>query len=137
MSLEIQHRQKEGIEILDLKGHLTMGKEDLVFRDELQRLVDSQKFKVVLNLGEVSEIDSLGVGTLVFAHTRLANLGGRLAMANLQLSHLEAFALLKLEIVFEVYDSELDAVNSFFPDRVVKRVDLLSMIEKLRQKQSS
>ena len=134
MSLEIHHREREGIEILDLKGRLTLGDEDLLFRDELQRLCRSEKRNIILNLGEVSDIDSLGVGTLVFAHARLAGIGGRLALENLQISHLKLFLLLKLEVVFDVYDEELDAVNSFFPDRVVARVDPLELIERLRAK---
>ena len=137
MSLEIHHRQKEEIEILDLKGCLTMGNEDLVFREEFKRVVEAKMYKVILNLRDVSVIDSAAVGTLVFAHTRLANLGGRLAILNPQLSHLELFVLLKLELFFDVYDDEIDAVNSFFPDRVVTRFDLLTMIEKLAPKRGS
>jgi anti-anti-sigma factor len=137
VSLEIHHREKEGIEILDLKGRLSIGDDDLVLRDALKSLCQSKKYNVILNLREVSEIDSLGVGTLVFAQTRLASQGGRLALLNLQVSHLQLFILLRLEMVFDVYDDELDSVNSFFPDRVVTRVDVLTMLDRLGAKPGS
>lgn len=131
MALEIHHREKDGIEILDLKGRLTIGEEDVAFREEFQRLVDSGKIKIIINLKEVTDVDSVGVGTLIFAQGRLAKLGGRLALVNLQPSHVELLALLKLELVFDIYDDEIDAVNSFFPERVVKRVDVLSLVQSL------
>lgn len=134
MALEIHHREREGIEILDLKGRITIGEEDLLLRDELQRLIKSGKRKVILNLQEISLIDSVGVGTLIYARTTLGNLGGGLALVNLKLSHLELFLLLKLEVVFDIYHEELDAVNSFFPERVVNRVDVLSLVQYLREK---
>ena len=135
MSLEIHHRQKEGIEILDLKGRLTMGEEDLVFQNELQRLIRSRKYKIVLNLESISEIDSQALGTLIAVQARVAKQGGRLVLVNVQPSHMQLFVLLKLEMFFEVYSDEIDAVNSFFPERVVTRVDILSLVQSLTGKQ--
>ena len=62
MSLEIIRREQEGIEIFDLKGRLTFGQEDLHFRSELDRLVRAGKSRVVLNLNDVSEMDTTGLG---------------------------------------------------------------------------
>jgi anti-sigma B factor antagonist len=83
----------------------------------------------VLNLKDVSEIDSTGLGTLVFGLARLRKAGGRLALVNLNRSHLELFLLTRLAIAFEFYEDEQDAVNSFFPDRVLKPYDILRYVE--------
>jgi anti-anti-sigma factor len=67
MSLEILQREQEGIQIVDLKGHLTFRRGDAHFRSELERLVQAQRIPVVLNLNDVGEIDTTGLGTLLFA----------------------------------------------------------------------
>jgi len=112
-----------------------MGEEDLVFQNELQRLIRSRKYKIVLNLEGVSEIDSQALGTLIALQARVAKQGGRLVLVNVQPSHMQLFVLLKLEMFFEVYGDEIDAVNSFFPERVVTRVDILSLVQSLTGKQ--
>jgi anti-sigma B factor antagonist len=66
---------------------------------------------------------------LVFGLARLRKAGGRLALVNLNRSHLELFLLTKLAIAFEFFEDEQDAVNSFFPDRALKRFDLLEFVQ--------
>jgi anti-sigma B factor antagonist len=129
VSLHIEEREREGIVILDLKGPLTLGHGDLELRDRLPALHESGKVNIVLNLKDVTEIDSTGLGTLVFGLARLRKAGGRLALANLNRSHLNLFLLTKLAIAFEFFDDEQDAVNSFFPDRDLKRFDILDFVE--------
>jgi len=129
MSLHIEQRESEGIVILDLKGPLTLGDGDLALRDRLHALHQSGKVNIVLNLKEVSHIDSTGLGTLVFGLARLGKAGGRLALLNINQSHLELFLLTKLAIAFEFFDDEQEAVNSFFPDRVLKPFDILDFVQ--------
>ena len=129
MSLHIEEREIEGIVILDLKGPLTLGHGDLELRDRLPALHESGKVNIVLNLRDVTEIDSTGLGTLVFGLARLRKSGGRLALANLNRSHLKLFLLTRLAIAFEFFDDEHDAVNSFFPDRALKHFDVLDFVE--------
>src|SRR5512141_541798 len=129
MSLHIEERENEGIVVLDLKGPLTLGHGDLELRDRLPALHQSGKVNIVLNLREVTEIDSTGLGTLVFGLARLRKTGGRLALVNLNRSHLELFLLTKLAIAFEFFDDEQDAVNSFYPDRALKRFDVLNFVQ--------
>jgi anti-sigma B factor antagonist len=129
MSLEIIHREHEGIEILDLIGHLTLGQEDLDFRNELDRLVKAGTTRVALNLRDLRKLDSTGLGTLLFALAKLRKADGNLAIFNLKPSHVELLTQTKLETVFEVFQEEQDAINSFFPDRKVKRYDILEFIE--------
>jgi len=128
-SLHIEQREIEGIIVLDLKGPLTLGHGDLELRDRLPALHQSGKVNILLNLEDVSEIDSTGLGTLVFGLARLRKTGGRLALANLNRSHLELFLLTRLSIAFEFFDDEQDAVNSFFPDRALKKFDLLDFVQ--------
>ncbi|MDR3702920.1 MAG: STAS domain-containing protein [Candidatus Sulfopaludibacter sp.] len=129
MSLHIEEREREGIVILDLKGPLTLGHGDLELRDRLTALHESGKVNIVLNLKDVTEIDSTGLGTLVFGLARLRRSGGGLALLNLNRSHLKLFLLTRLAIAFEFFDDEQDAVNSFFPDRELKRFDILSFVQ--------
>jgi anti-sigma B factor antagonist len=100
----------------------------LELRDRLPALHQSDKVNIVLNLKDVSEIDSTGLGTLVFGLARLRKSGGRLALANLNRKHLELFLLTKLAIAFEFFEDEQDAVNSFFPDRALNRFDILNFV---------
>jgi anti-sigma B factor antagonist len=129
MSLHIEQREIEGIILLDLKGPLTLGHGDLELRDRLPALHQSGKVNILLNLKDVTEIDSTGLGTLVFGPARLRKAGGRLALVNLDRSHLELFLLTRLSIAFEFFDDEQDAMNSFFPDRELKRFDILDFVE--------
>ncbi|MGA3075229.1 MAG: STAS domain-containing protein [Bryobacteraceae bacterium] len=129
MSLHIEQRESEGIVILDLKGPLTLGHGDAELRDTLRAFDRSGKVNIVLNLKEVSHIDSTGLGTLVFGLAKLCKAGGRLALVNVDKSHLELFLLTKLALAFEFFDDEQEAINSFFPDRAVKPFDILSFIQ--------
>jgi anti-sigma B factor antagonist len=136
MNLHIEQRESEGIVILDLKGPLTLGHGDLELRDRLPALRQSGNVNIILNLKEVSEIDSTGLGTLVFGLARLRKAGGRLALVNLNRSHLELFLLTKLAIAFEFFEDEQDAVNSFFPDRALKRFDILNFVQQKNDRNS-
>lgn len=129
MDLKIEEREIDGITILDLKGPITLGHGDLELRDRLPALHESGKVNIVLNLENVSEIDSTGLGTLVFGLARLRRSGGQLALANLNRSHIALFLLTKLSIAFEFFDDVQDAVNSFFPDRALKHFDILSFLQ--------
>ena len=66
---------------------------------------------------------------MVFGLARLRKAGGKLALVNVNRSHLELFLLTKLAIAFEFFDDEQDAVNSFFPDRAVKPFDILNFVQ--------
>jgi len=128
MSLEIIQREQEGIQIVDLKGHLTLGPGDSYFRSELDRLVLAQQFRVVLNLDGVGEIDTYGLGTMLFALAKLQKAGGGLALVNLKPLHIAVVLEAKLAAIFEIYKTDQDAINSFFPGRVAQRYDILAFV---------
>lgn len=129
LSLHIEQRESESVTILDLKGQLIFGQGDLALREILGRLYQSGKVNIILNLKHVDGIDSSGLGTLVFGLARLRKAGGRLALLNVNRSHLELFLLTRLASAFEFFGDERDAVNSFFPDRAVRRFDILDFVQ--------
>jgi anti-sigma B factor antagonist len=130
MSLEIGKRELEGITILDLRGRLTFGKEDLRLREEIEKLVQEKDLKVAMNLGELDQIDTAGLGTLLFAQETLQDAGGKLALAVLKPAHIEALTQAKLGVEFQIFESDLHAVNSFFPGREVHHFDVLEFVKR-------
>jgi anti-sigma B factor antagonist len=129
MSLEIQQREKEGIVILDIRGPLTVGEAASALRERLRQVMAGGQQNVILNLKGVDYIDSTGLGAMVICFTSLRKAGGKLVLLNLNRRHIELLILTKLSTVFEIFDDEQDAVNGFFPNREIKRFDILSFIE--------
>ncbi len=132
MAIQVQQREKEGIAILDLTGPLTAGEGASSLRETLNQLMTADRRNVVLNLRGVDYIDSTGLGAMVVCYTSLRKSGGKLALLNLNRRHIELLVLTKLSTVFELFDDEQSAVNSFFPTREIKRFDILSFIEQQR-----
>lgn len=133
MSLDIQQREREGINILDLNGRLTVGGEVSTFRERLQKLIDSGRTNIILNLKDVDYIDSTGLGALVMSYTSLQRAGGKIKLLNLSRRGIELLVMTKLTTIFEVFDDEQNAINSFFPDRELKRFDILSFVQQQKE----
>jgi len=132
MSSSIKTREKEGILILDMEGPFVAGEPAAAFRDKVREALAAGKRNLILNLAGVDYIDSTGLGEMVFCFTTLQKKGGRLALLNLNSRHIELLVLTKLSTVFDVFDDEQSAVNSFFPDREIRRFDILSFVEQQR-----
>jgi anti-anti-sigma factor len=132
MALEVTHRSLEGIEILYLSGHLTFGEGDLALRQEIAAAIDSGSIRLVINLDHVTDLDSTGLGTLLFAQAELKNTGGGLALSNLRPAHLALLVVAKLETFFEIFDRDREAINSFFPDRKTHRFNLEEFLAGMR-----
>ncbi len=127
--LEIRKREKEGITIFDLKGRLVVGEPSLKLREAINSELAEGRNKVVLNLADVDYIDSTGLGNMVICYTSLQKAGGSLRLLNLNRRNIELLLLTKLSTVFEIFDTEQDAVNSFFPEREIKHFDILSFVQ--------
>ena len=127
--LTIHQRENEGIVILDLKGHLVIGSGDKALRETVESLFDGGNRKLVLNLAHVSNIDSSGAGVLFALAQQYGAAGGKLALVQLVHVHAELSEMARLEATIEFYEVELDAVNSFFPDRVIRHYDILDYVE--------
>jgi anti-anti-sigma factor len=130
MALTITRRGQEGISILELRGRLTFGPEDIAFNDEIRHAIAARRVRLVIDLGGVDKIDSAGLGTLLYARAELRRAGGGLALAKLRPNHLHTLLVAKLETVFDIFETDVDAINSFFPARRVPRYDLLAVIER-------
>jgi anti-sigma B factor antagonist len=133
MALRITRREQEGVSILELKGPLTFGPEDIVLNDEIRHALAARRLRLVMDLGGVGKMDSAGLGTLLYARAELRRAGGGLALANLNPSQMEYLLVAKLETVFNVFPSQLDAVNSFFPERRVPHYDLLAVVSAIKE----
>jgi anti-sigma B factor antagonist len=129
MSLDIQQREREGIIILDLKGRLVVGEAIASLRERIRELSESGRNNVILNLEDVDYIDSTGLGGLVISYTTLKKAGGALKVLNLSRRNIELLVLTKLSTVFEVFNDEQDCVNSFFPNREIKKFDILAFVQ--------
>jgi anti-sigma B factor antagonist len=128
MSLEISDSSREGIVILTLKGRITMEESDKL-REHVQHLITSGQTKFILDLSHVEYVDSTGLGGMVICYTTIKKLGGALKLVNPNKRNIELLALTRLHTIFEVFTELLDAVNSFFPDRVIKRFDILAFVK--------
>jgi len=132
MSFTIEQRERDGVPILGLKGRLIAGDPVDQLRTRLLAMLESAPASgihaVVLDCRDTSYIDSSGLGLLVLAHSRAAKAEGKLPIFGLSRRGLELLVLTKLSTVFELYEDEVSAVNSCFPDRSAKRFDILEFV---------
>jgi anti-sigma B factor antagonist len=124
-NLTITRRPVDGVVILDLAGKIRLGEGNLDLHRTLRSLVEQDEKKVLLNLAEVSSIDSSGLGELVAGYTTLEKSGGELKLLSLTERVSELMMITKLLTVFDVYDDEALAIASFKPDieRITQRLD--------------
>ena len=127
--VDISTREKEGITILDLDGRLVVSESLNVLRETVNQLLREHRLKIVANLAGVDYIDSTGLGTLVVCYTTLQRAGGSLRLLNLNRRNIELLLLTKLSTVFELFNDEQSAINSFFPEREIQRFDILSFVQ--------
>jgi anti-sigma B factor antagonist len=106
-------RQVDGIIIVDLSGRITLGEGSVLLRDMVRDLVTKGERKILLNLGDVTYIDSSGIGEMVSAFTTVRNLGGELKLLNLTKKVHDLLQITKLYTVFDVKDDEASAVAAF------------------------
>ena len=133
MSLEIARRDREDIAILDLKGRITMGDEVSAFRTAVGELSANAGQKAIINMGSVDYIDSTGLGAIVMCSTVMKKNGGVAKLLNLNRRTIELLVTTKLATIFEIFDDEQDAVNSFFPGREIKGFDILQFVKSHKQ----
>jgi anti-sigma B factor antagonist len=133
MGFEIKEREREGIKILDVEGRLTVGSAATQLREAITKLHAAGQNRIVLNMADVEYIDSTGLGTLVICFTTLQKASGGLKLLNLNKRNLELLLLTKLSTVFQLFNDEQDAVNSFFPNREIKRFDILDFVQQQEQ----
>jgi anti-sigma B factor antagonist len=113
MSMKVTTRQVDGVTILDLSGRITLGEGSVSLRDSIRDLVAKGSKKILLNLGEITYIDSSGLGELVSAFVSVKNAGGELKLLHLTKKVHDLLQITKLYTVFDIRDDEAHAVSSF------------------------
>jgi anti-sigma B factor antagonist len=113
VSLKLKTRQVDGVTILDASGRITLGEGSVTLRDSVRDLLAKGSKQILLNLGDVTYIDSSGIGELVSAFTTVKNQGGDLKLLNLTKKVHDLLQITKLYTVFDVKDDEASAVASF------------------------
>ena len=113
MSMVITPRKFDDVVVLDLSGRITIGEGTLMLRDRIQKMLEEGDMLFLLNLSEVDYIDSSGLGELVSSFTTVKNQGGTLKLLSLTRRVRDLMQITKLLTVFDVYESEPEALKSF------------------------
>lgn len=113
MSVKLSTRQVGDVTVVDAAGRITLGEGASTLRDTVRDLASNGHKKLLLNLSEVSYIDSSGIGELVSGFTTITNQGGQLKLVGLTKRVKDLLQITKLYTVFEVFDDEATAVRSF------------------------
>ena len=111
--LEVNERQAGDVTILDMNGSVRMGEGAISLRNSIRSLIDQGKKKILLNLNGVKNIDSSGIGELIANYTTISRDGGQLKLLNLTEKIQNLLVITKLLTVFDSYDNEAEALNSF------------------------
>ena len=112
MSLNVKTRKVDGVVVVDLSGRLTIGEPVLLLRETLRVQVNDGARHLILNLGDVSYIDSSGLGELVSAYTTVRNKQGDVKLLNLTAKAKDLLQMTKLLTVFDVYEDEASAISN-------------------------
>lgn len=113
MALKMNTRELGGVSVVDLEGRIVLGEESNAMREQVKSLLAANKKKIVLNMANVTYIDSAGLGTLVASFHSARSQGATLKLANLGDKFREVLQVTKLLTVFEVFNNEATAVASF------------------------
>ena len=113
MSVKLSNRQVGDVTVVDAAGRITLGEGASAFRDMIRDLAAKGNKKLLVNLSEVSYIDSSGIGEMVSSYTTVTNHGGQLKLLGLNKRVKDLLQITKLYTVFEVFDEEASAIRSF------------------------
>jgi anti-sigma B factor antagonist len=113
VALKMTNREVDGVSVVALDGRIVLGEESNALREKVKQLLAEGKKKIVLNMDNITFIDSAGLGTLVAAHHSAKGQGASLRLCHLGSKFQEVLQITKLLTVFDVYDTEAQAVSSF------------------------
>jgi len=111
--MQIDERVVGDVTILDLKGKMTLGEGDELLREKVSSLVSQGQKKLIMNLDGVPYIDSAGLGEIVRTYTTVSRQGGKLKLLNLTKRIEDLLSITKLLTVFEVFEDEAEALESY------------------------
>jgi len=113
MPLYIVEKLMSGIIVLDMRGRITLGRETETFRSKIRELVDAGTRRLILDLGEVTYIDSVGLSTLIAGWTSMRKQGGDLKLVRLPQGVHQLLQITRLATVFEIHNSVESALQAF------------------------
>jgi anti-sigma B factor antagonist len=113
VSMKATTRQVDAITVIDLSGRITLGEGCTQLRQLIRDLLGKGSKNILVNLADVTYIDSSGIGELVSAFTAVSNQGGQLKLLNLTKKVHDLLQITKLYTVFDVHDDEAKAIGSF------------------------
>ena len=113
MSVKLSTRQVGNVSVIDVAGRITLGEGSSALRETLRDMVAKNQIKILLNLADVTYIDSSGIGELVSGYTTVTNTGGSLKLLNLNKRVKDLLQITKLYTVFDVHEEEAHAIRSF------------------------
>ena len=113
MSVKLSTRQVGDVSVVDVAGRITLGEGSSALRDLVREMVGKGQKKILLNLGDVSYIDSSGIGELVSGFTTVTNNGGEMKLLNLNKRVKDLLQITKLYTVFDVHEDEAGAIRAF------------------------
>ena len=111
--MQISERTSDDVTIVDLSGALSLGPATERLHDKINSLLQQGRQRIILNLGEVTSVDSGGLGELVRTHTSTKNRGGAVKVVNLPKRVHDLLVMTRLVTVFDTFDNEAEAVKSF------------------------
>ena len=111
--MTIQERAVGSVTILDLSGKLVLGDGDTLLKDKIHSLVFQGRKQIILNMGGVNYMDSSGLGALVASSVTAKNNSGQIKLVSLTKRLQDLLAIAKLLTIFDCYDGEAEAINSF------------------------
>jgi anti-sigma B factor antagonist len=111
--MQIKMREKNGVVIMDLGGRITVGEGSVSLRERTREELGKGRKQILLNLGDISYIDSSGLGELISAYASARNHGGEVKLLNLTKRVRDLMEIVKLYTVFDIYDDEASAIASF------------------------
>ncbi len=111
--MTIDTRSVNGVTILDVHGNVTIGEGSREVREKIRELLENGNKNILMNLGDVSSVDSAGIGELVSSYTTVTNQGAQFKLLHLTKKIRELLAITKLLTVFDSFDDETAAVGSF------------------------
>ena len=118
MTLNVKSREIEGVVVIDLAGRITDGDPQMLLRETIRRLVDAGRTRLVLNLSEVSFVDTSGLSELVFCWHLLKAQGGKVNLLGLKKRVNDLLVITKLVVVFDSFEEESKAVAALQPAKL-------------------
>lgn len=113
MQLYMVEKLVSGVMVLDLRGRITLGQETEALRERVRQLIEAGHLRLILNLADVTYVDSVGLSTLVASYTSARRQGGNVKLLKLTKRIHDLLQITRLSTVFEVFDTLEDAIRSF------------------------